>query len=674
MNPNLRKSRRSKASYFADSRKHNDSIDNDNQNNYIAEDSIKYIQQLKMALNEPLNKSEQNVLESLKLLRDIEMMASDRDNKEKGSESIDETRNWATFNEKNDSEINLIDKKPNKFSENLHNLNNKLHEKVINDLKNLDQKSHDDYLTETDGLNYEYLDRQYHDLDKPNRKSPVKSDKKTILKDSINEIIFNFEEGPLFKEFNDILQKNSSENSSSYPSIDERTLIHSKEKDFMHPIKPNNPFVDSHYKDDIAPSPATKLRINRVNFLLDRKSSASESENNTLVKDENIKEALRLGIALNRNKDYTNGNSVYHSNKYIASNTETNPQENYFINNFNIENNNSMNYDAIMQSQQPSFRCVEKNDNYYKFHKMLDNYQFNNEHNLNTPAWSDIKSLNLFFTKYEQEHLKNNIKINIVEPQENKPFNWNETKFTKNNSNECYDPSNVYDQNRQSLNSWNKLAISGSEQDMFETKTLQINRGEATYQSLSSRDIEIIGNTYHPFIESLGSFHNKEFTKKQEDQQDHQESTRVEKNAFPYNYEEYQYFNKFNKNSEKIEDFMYDNNDDWNSQLSNRLNLLAAEADEKVKDFIETDAIFRKNTGHEYIQNNEPNDLEVIEIDNNDGTFISSNRFTEKCSIDAKIRELKVSRLHGRETISDNNTPNKFRNFEALYFSFNHTD
>lgn len=659
--------------HYANSQRHQDSKKSVFHAKNTDINSIKYIQELKKTLHESINKSEENVMESVGLLKDIESIAKQHSNIEQRSRRNNIDKQLVTFETQSTYHNLMSEKESKRLTPPVENLKVILNGRVVIDphvIRRLNQDnkaSKVDVLPKFDSKFGKNIDFQIYE-----KKPTCKLKSIGIQDNTICETNF-YNVKPLEVNIRGQIDTNIDDGKSTFASIDERSMYFSVAgQSHNYPAIPHNPFINSEFREESSQLPITKFLNNRVQCLLNRQLSISDSENNTPTRVANIKEALRLGIALNRDRDHTNMHSVYNSKNDDSSALES-PTPRLTFKQFDIENNSDSNYEMPVQNQQQSYRFVEKNDNFYKLQDALLNYQSNYNSNTNNTDWTELKSLNLCFGAPNMNlSSTGELEIKILEPQGTCPDNQYELPSicTADDFNTLRNGPRLRAQNTFSSSYWHKDKNSDSEREMFETKTLRVDRGEATYQSLSDREHNYEYSQNHPFTESLRSC---DYTVSNNQKPSIKEHLHYNPQK-PSVYDNLQQSHDTkNKNSQKIEDFNY-NQENRESGLSNRLNQILNIADAKVLDFIETDQIFKKNTGHDYMEYQEANDLNVIEIDNNEHSFCDSNRFTDKCSLDAYTNTYKQARVQTRGAVSDNNTTHKISKLEAQYFSFNPND
>ena len=674
MNFNHRGStRKSRVSYFVDSSKQVESDKRTDSINNNREDSLRYIQELKKALNVPINKSEQNVMQSLKLLKDMNKIENNISQKNSSAFRHSKEKNLLTFETRSTCNYGNSQKDSKNVSPDLDKTKVILNGQAIRDRNILFQITQDNKPSDPDDLPIypDMLDQQ-NVFQTSERPAATKLKNHNVLNNTIGISNFNDVE-PLYVNIRGQLEPYIEDAQSSFPSIDERSLYLSYGNQNISFTKDqNNPFIESGFKKCDVISPGTKVRNNQVNFLLDRKYSGSESYATTSKKTENIQEALRLGIALSRDKSNTHENSFYRSNSHNVNchNNSNNPNSMFYK--LKLDNNVSDHSDRLLENQQ-SFRYIDKNNNYYRFKNELDNYQSNASSAYDPPQWTDIKSLNLFSVNKQKDGLYTQLQFQpnldkIDDHIESKEYDI-PTRYAEENTEFLKHKPALGNQNTLSSMLWDQGNNILSEKDIFEAKQLICDEAEVTFQSLGSQYNEARETSNHPFINSHKAITNDDTTNMKKSSKENKlasfKKTSNGKDQVQIEYPP--------SKSQKIEDFMYEE-DSWDSYVSNRLNQIIDQADAQVKDFIETDQIFKKNTGYDYTEYHEPANLDFIEVDNNDPTFISSNRLSEKCSIDAHTYNYRTNRKDLRNVISDNTTPNKPDNMETQYFSFNPSD
>ena len=214
-----------------------------------------------------------------------------------------------------------------------------------------------------------------------------------------------------------------------------------------------------------------------------------------------------------------------------------------------------------------------------------------------------------------------------------------------------------------------------SDTDIFVAKTIRFEKAEATFQSISDADRDYAQHHNHPFIDSLrsvgysGANVNDRPEQNPINLEDHQAYRKEPSNRIGSK----QGMQKIAENSKKCDDFMYED-DNWDVIISNRLNQIINQNDEKVMNFIETNQIFKKNTDHEVQEYRQPDEMYIIEMDNNNTSLFSSNRLSDKGSMDVRPKDKIPNRAITRGAISNTDTPGKYTKPEAQYFSFNARD
>ena len=629
--------------------------------------SLRYIQELKRALHAPINRSEENVMESLKLLKDIDTLANRGSLGEKGSgrHNFERVPTWDTTSTHAGP---VSDKDFKRGSGHVGGLRIVLDGAAITNPVALMKIGQDNKASCVDEL--PVLDDSFGDsIDfRIFEKLPAaKLRPFHVAENSIFEHKFA-DVKPLYVNIRGQLDAYADDNRSTFMSVDERSMYYSN-IDQNFPKGPHNPFVDSEFREERPSQQYNHSNNNRLQALLERRVSVSDSDNNMSTRVANIKEALSLGIALNRDRDNTHVNTVYQSKRNYAMDEHSPNGQKIALSKFNIESNMYSNFETPVDSRVQSDNLIERNDNFYKFQEALDNYQSNYESIGRTTNWSDLKSLNLCFGKPPTSmHGSGEMRINIIEPEDGtERQNSPPPVYTVGDLSTVVLGPHLPAQGTFTSSCWNRDFGDNSEREMFNTKTMVFDGAQATYQSLSDRQMGY--TTDHPFVESMQSC---DYTISNNDVSSMQENT-LSRRQHSSNNSKTNVVHAEAEKSQKIEDFAY-NQESWQSGLSNRLEQIYHQAEEKFADFLGADHLFKKNTGHEYSEYRVPTNLDVIEVDEHEPTFASSNCITDKCSIDNYTLLAAQDRVSPTGVVSDNNTPLKFCKIETQYFSFNPND
>lgn len=441
--------------------------------------------------------------------------------------------------------------------------------------------------------------------------------------------------------------------------------------------KPNlriHPRVFKHSPEeaDLSDSPTTKQYNDRLQFLLNRKISLCDSDNNAQNKLAYLKEILNLGIALNSNMNQTNMNTVYHS-RIGGVNEGQFADEAQTKKLFFVENEESSDSDILLDSHDPSFRFIEKNENFYILKQALDGYQseFKSE---NYPVrWNDLKTLNMCFEPANGNIKSKKHESRIIEPggqyfEDLNPF----VVYTNNDVSAVETPLLKPRRDDHSFDYMYAKKIDYEELSCFESKTHQAFQGDVTPQSISNKGGYSNIKERHPFTESNRSdvsdnrcidteplnepaqdnsyliFLRKPPTMQFIQQQD---SNLIEKTPMPLDLDV--------------------NENNWDSAVSNSLQNIINNNDGEMLGILEADGMFKTTPRIEYIDYNEPTEIELTDQGAPDANSESNISVSDRGSFDSPVYRQRTGSENNQGTVCNTGLLDLSAKLEPQYFSFN---